>query len=348
MNKISVIIPVYNAEKYLSQCLSSVENQTLKDVEVIMINDGSKDHSLEIMQSYYSKIPNLNIINTINYGAGHARNIGLDLATGEYVKFLDADDCFPKKDILEKLYTISSYYDIDVLVGRYYTHFGRVNVSGFYNTLGQEKTGIVDLEQNKNYPFEEMPGIGDKIFKREFIGDIRFSEKRWEDLAFTPVLMADAKRLYFLDEVVYNYRMTIHNTSLNGCFHASNIFEFFDVYNDLKENFKKRKIFEKYKNELQELFSMHGHFDASYVPLWIDMDLEEKRNLLKYFITKLEIEYPLFREDQIVKNYYASHFMFLKLFQYAEKMSKKSQINTYPSNENIEKFISSCKVFQKK
>lgn len=350
IKKVSVIIPVYNAEKYLDECLMSVCGQTMNEMEVIIINDGSIDNSLEIVKTYTSIIPNLKVISTLNKGAGHARNIGLDNACGEFIKFLDADDKLPTSDTLEKLYSISSQYDIDVLVGKYYAHFGKMNLSGLYNTLGQEKSGIIDLEKNKSYPFEEMPGIGDKFFKRELIGNLRFSERKWEDLSFTPVLMADAKRLYFLNDIIYDYRMTIHNSSLNGCIHASNIFEFFDVYDDLKTNLKKRNIFQKYHEELLGLFSMHGHFDASYVPLWIDMKLEEKRNLLKYFIAKLEKEYPNFRNNEISKRYYDSHQIFFKLFKIVDQMARKSKMNIHIDTleEDIQKFVSNSKILVKK
>lgn len=350
MVKTSIIISMYNSEKRLEECLDSVENQSLKDIEVIAINDGSTDRTLEIVESYHDKLPNLTVLNSKNYGAGHARNMGLDIAKGEYIKFLDSDDELSSPIILEKLYDIATSTDSDVIVGKYYTHLGKINLSGAYNTLGREKSGLIDLEKDKDYPFEEMPGIGDKFFKRSHIKNLRFSDTKWEDLAFTPVLMADAKKLYFLNETVYNYRMRLNNTSISGCVFANDVFDFFKVFNNLEENFKQRGIKEKYDKELLGLFSMHGHFDATYVPLWVNMSIKEKSDLLKYFITKMENHYPNFREDPIVDKYYQTHKPFKTLFDVADKLSTKSKITV--NNDNIDTeindFINNSKSLTKK
>ena len=92
MPKVSVIIPVYNVEKYLKQCLDSVVNQTLKDIEIICVNDGSTDNSLEILEEYAQKDNRIIIISQENQGQSVARNIALEKATGEYVGFVDSDD----------------------------------------------------------------------------------------------------------------------------------------------------------------------------------------------------------------------------------------------------------------
>ena len=104
MPKISVIIPVYNVEKYLRECLDSVINQTLKDIEIICVNDGSTDSSMAILQEYSSKDARIVIINQENMGVGKARNIAIDRATGQFVCFVDSDDYYPTDDILETLY----------------------------------------------------------------------------------------------------------------------------------------------------------------------------------------------------------------------------------------------------
>lgn len=344
MVKVSVIIPMYNAEKYLKLCLDSVVNQSLNDIEVIAINDGSIDDTLKIAQSYCCKIPNFQILNSKNYGAGHARNMGLDVAKGEYIKFLDADDELSNEKTLELMYETASFYGSDLLIGKYYTHIGKVNLSGFYNTLGRETSGIVNLEQNRMYPFQEMPGIGDKLFRREHIGSIRFPETKWEDLAFTPVLMADAQNLYFLDETVYHYRMNLNNTSLRGCLFSHNIFEFFDVYNILKQNFVTRGIKEQFEQELLGFLSMHGHFDASYVPMWLNMGMCDKITFLKYFITKMEYYYPDFRQDKIANEYYRTHSLFKKLFQIADSMASNSKMEVDHLDQEIEQFVKKMKL----
>ena len=105
MPKVSVIIPVYNTAKDLKECLDSVISQTLDDIEIICINDGSPDNSLEILREYAQKDTRFVIIDQKNKGAGAARNIGISQAVGEFVAFMDADDKYPDNQVLEDLYS---------------------------------------------------------------------------------------------------------------------------------------------------------------------------------------------------------------------------------------------------
>ena len=102
--KISVIIPVYNVEKYLSECLDSIINQTLREIEVICVNDGSTDSSLSILKEYSSKDNRVKIIDKKNEGQGYARKVGLDIAKGEYILFCDSDDKYSSNNVFENLY----------------------------------------------------------------------------------------------------------------------------------------------------------------------------------------------------------------------------------------------------
>ena len=124
MTKISVIIPVYNVEKYLKECLNSVINQTLKDLEIICVNDGSIDNSLKIMKEYALKDPRIKILSQKNQGVSEARNFGIKNATGEYVAFLDADDCV-SLDFYEKLYTKAKETNSDIVVSEYMYRFNK-------------------------------------------------------------------------------------------------------------------------------------------------------------------------------------------------------------------------------
>ena len=103
MNKVSIIIPVYNVQKYLRKCLDSIVNQTFKNIEIIIINDGSSDNSLNICKEYSKKDKRINIINKHNEGVSKARNTGLLYATGEYISFIDSDD-WVEQNMIEELY----------------------------------------------------------------------------------------------------------------------------------------------------------------------------------------------------------------------------------------------------
>ena len=117
--KISVIIPIYNDEKYLEECVKSVMGQSLKEIEIICINDGSTDRSLEILKALSTDSPNIIIINQKNMGAGIARNNGINAARGKFVAFMDGDDYYPSEDVLECLYNTALKENTQVCRGSY-------------------------------------------------------------------------------------------------------------------------------------------------------------------------------------------------------------------------------------
>lgn len=130
MSKVSVIIPVYNTEKFLRKCLDSVCNQTLQDIEIICINDCSTDGSLEILREYAGKDNRIKLIELFeNGGAAKARNIGIDIAHGEYIGFVDSDD-FVDLDFYEKLYNKAVETGADAVKGVYkYSENGFIELS---------------------------------------------------------------------------------------------------------------------------------------------------------------------------------------------------------------------------
>ena len=154
---ISVIIPVYNSEKYLRKCLDSVINQTLKDLEIICVNDGSTDQSLEILNEYINVDNRITVINQDNLGAGAARNKGLEVAKGEYIHFLDADDWL-EPNAYELVYHHVKKSDtiIDIcmfLYKKYDNETGAINYVDLFYILGKEKIKITCFEENSSFLF---------------------------------------------------------------------------------------------------------------------------------------------------------------------------------------------------
>ena len=117
MSKVSIIVPVYNSEKYLKKCIQSIINQEEKDLEIILVDDKSKDRSLDIIESYKDKYPSqVKIVeNETNRGAGYSRNQGIEVATGEYIGFVDSDD-YIEKDMYSKLLELIEQKDSDIAV----------------------------------------------------------------------------------------------------------------------------------------------------------------------------------------------------------------------------------------
>ena len=142
--KISVIVPVFNAEKYLKMCLNSLVSQTLKNIEIICIDDGSTDNSLAILDKFKSKDDRIKIIKQKNYGVSMARNNGISEAQGEYIGFVDADD-WVDKDFFEKLYNAAQKYNADIATAGYYTR-GKILRSKKLNYKKEEK---ITIQQKK-------------------------------------------------------------------------------------------------------------------------------------------------------------------------------------------------------
>ena len=121
MIRVSVLVPIYNVEKFLPECLDSLVNQTLKDIEIICINDGSTDRSPQIIQEYAKKDKRIKVINKKNSGYGDSMNQGLKKAKGEYIGIVESDD-FIDLDAFEKFYKIAKKYDCDVVKSNFYEY----------------------------------------------------------------------------------------------------------------------------------------------------------------------------------------------------------------------------------
>ena len=220
--KVSVIVPVFNVEEYLSTSLDSILNQTLKDIEIICINDGSTDASLDILENYAKKDARIKIISKKNEGQGIARNIGLDNAQGEFIAFVDSDD-FIKEDMLEKSYKKSVSKNLDLVmykVSSFDNETHEINDNLWYYSLkcfdGFEKE-IFNNSDTKKFTHLISVTPFNKLYKRSFIekNNIRFPDKYiFEDEVFFYNVYLKAKRISLIDENLYYYR-TIETNYLN-------------------------------------------------------------------------------------------------------------------------------------
>ncbi|MDD3252705.1 MAG: glycosyltransferase family 2 protein [Lachnospiraceae bacterium] len=215
--KISIIIPIYNVEQYLSQCLESVITQTLYDIEIICVNDGTKDKSDEIVKEYLKHDNRIRYIEKENGGLSSARNAGIRLATGDYVLFLDSDDYITRnaceclyKEILETAPDIISF-------GAYcFPEYPEPGV-WLMNTLSPRKFRYEKFSEEAL--FEErgaFPFVWRQCFKREFINKnkLEFDEtiKFGEDLVFQFYAFPQAGSISFLDDRLYCYRWYRENS----------------------------------------------------------------------------------------------------------------------------------------
>ncbi len=213
MPKVSVIIPVYNVEKYLRECLDSVVNQTLQDIEIILINDGSTDLSLAICQEYAQKDDRIQVISQQNQGAGAARNAGIKIATGEYLSILDSADCFDLT-MLEKLYYKAVKDDLDITVCRS-QRLNEIDKSIITIDYAIEKKYLPNKEifnynDFNKYIFNTFVGWSwDKLYNRQFVmtNHLEFQELRsTNDMLFVFLSLVLAKRISIINDVLITHR----------------------------------------------------------------------------------------------------------------------------------------------
>lgn len=207
--KVSVVIPVYNMQKYLRDCLNSVVNQTLQEIEIIVINDGSIDNSLAICNEYAALDDRVIIHNKKNEGVATARNDGIKIARGKYIAFLDSDDMFSNANVLEKLYYLAINNSVSVAGGLRERLFQDGHIEKDTNTIlidGVEFKAN-ELTEYKDYQYDY--GYTCYIFSRQMIIDnkIFFPDySRFQDPPFFVQAMFAAKQFYMLNEHVYRYR----------------------------------------------------------------------------------------------------------------------------------------------
>lgn len=220
--KVSVIIPVYNAEKYLRNCLDSVVSQTLRDIEIICVDDGSTDNSLAILREYEKNDARVAVLHQSNINAGAARNNGFARATGEYLAFLDADDFF-KSDMLEKAYISAKSRAAEILVFRsdaFDMDSGSFMEQKFTvrERLLPEHRPFAGTDIKRDF-FKVFVGwTWDKLFLRSYVleNGLCFQEQRTtNDLYFTFVALAKSKRIMVLEDVLAHHRVHV-KTSLEA------------------------------------------------------------------------------------------------------------------------------------
>ncbi|WP_053360606.1 CDP-glycerol glycerophosphotransferase family protein [Bacillus sp. FJAT-27251] len=213
--KISVITPVFNVEEYIKETLDSLISQTLKDIEIIMIDDGSSDRSPEIIEEYALKYHNIVFIKQENAGPGQARNNGLEVARGEYISFLDSDDILPS-DALESMYNAAKDQKADVIIGMSLSfNKNETWFIGSHLNNGVYDPGEKDLVSNPGLLYSLGPC--NKLYHRSVVKDIRFPKdiKVTEDQPFVIEAFLKAHKIYTLDKIIYNYRSRDTETNLS-------------------------------------------------------------------------------------------------------------------------------------
>ena len=253
LTKISIIIPVFNTEKYLKECLDSVFSQSFKDFEVICINDGSTDNSRDILNEYASKYDCLHIIDQENSGLSASRNVGMDKAKGKYILFLDSDDIL-EESVLSETYVICEEKSLDLLIFKMIEFDDETRVRSKYDYFEMDllKSHVQDnvfcYEDAKDKLFRISVTAQGKLYKRELLEGIRFIQGIiFEDNPFFIELYLNAKRVYFYDKYLYLKRVR-SDSIIHSYFEKFS--DVITVYNIIHEIVKKYGIYDEVRHKL--------------------------------------------------------------------------------------------------
>lgn len=239
--KVSVIVPVYNVEKYIIKCLESVKRQSFDNFECLIIDDGSKDNSIELAEKYIKDDNRFKIYHKENGGLSDARNYGINLSKGEYLFFLDSDD-YIADTLLADAYQMAKKYDSDIVC------FDMMYVYEDCRDNGISSGGdfeVTSYQENKSLIFINN-SANNKLYKRTFLEDKRFIKGMWyEDLAVVPTWLARANNVSHVGKALYYY------VQRSGSISHSADERIFDIYKAIDMN---KKALDLSDNDLSDLY----------------------------------------------------------------------------------------------
>ena len=320
MPKFSIIIPVYNVEKYLKKCLDSIANQTYSDFEAICIYDSSSDNSLNILKEYAQKDSRFKYYIGDNKGVGVARNYALELAIGSYIGFVDSDD-WVELNWLQEVADKISKTNADLIEFNNYENFesdGREKVHKDKIHLNSNK--VFNFKINKKYLFGNHLAAWNKFVKRELVQEncIKFSEmRRSEDTIFSLKSKIFAKTIAYIDKPMYHYLIR-QNSSVHSI-SAQNM-QVIDCFFEIKDFLKEQKLFDNYKNEFYN--NALQTFYHAYISL--------PENLKSEFVNRIEDFFESRKYSKAVingkKTFLKQLFSVINIYEFGQKMGKQITI----------------------
>lgn len=341
MAKVSVIVPVYNGKKYINKCVNSILRQTFKDIEIILVDDGSTDNTLDILREYEKKFPNVKVISSINLGAGGARNIGLDASHGEYILFVDADD-FLREDMIEVLYKNAVSNDADIVRCGRCTYFENIKLDSYNSSYYNEYKKIINPKKEKDYVFNEMPTVWNKLIRRNLFDDIRFREHlKWEDGPVIRPITAKANKIVFLYDRMYMYRINLNNTTIRDFLYPTEkVLDVFTGLDDLKYNFKKIGLYSEFEQIIHDDAVFTSLLRVQNAGLWFKLSKEDRIKLTNALVNIIEVKYGDWKNNPPYLYYKSRNKFFNATMTYIEdkvldlSLRKENNLEKIYSNVN--------------
>lgn len=291
MPKVSVVVPIYNVEKYIKKCMDSLVNQTLQEIQIILVNDGSTDESGNIAKEYASKYTNKIIyLEKENGGLSDARNFGMRYAEGEYIAFLDSDD-YVENTMCEEMYNkaiqeVSDYVECDFVWE--YPDKTKKDKRNSYNNKKEMLTNVRVVAWNK-------------LIKREILekNNISFPKGlRYEDIEFT------YKLIPYLNKTSYVNKEFVHYVQRNNSIanvQNERTAEIFTIFDNIIKYYQEKNFYEEYKEELEYSYS-RILLCSSLKRICKIKDSKTRKKLIEETFEKLYQQFPLWKENKILNN----------------------------------------------
>ncbi|MGG2954223.1 glycosyltransferase family 2 protein [Geobacillus stearothermophilus] len=255
MTKVSVIIPAYNVESYIGRCLTSTVNQSLKEIEIIVINDGSTDNTLNVINKFCSLDNRIKVIDSKNNGVSAARNYGLSRSTGKYIFYIDADDWI-ETNALKEMYEVAEENNADIVIANAYIDYDNGKLVPY-----------IDGKLTCDEPLKDFlignirPSVSTKLYRRDLFtyNNIRHFEKIriGEDLLVNFFLILHAKKIIKIEKFFLHYiqrqKSAIHS-------YQESMYDIYIVLDKIEKFLKENNLYEKYKNEFFYLKYMHTYY----------------------------------------------------------------------------------------
>ncbi len=333
MKKVSVIVPAYNAEKHIANTIESLLKQTIDDFEIILVNDGSSDNTINILKKYEEKYDQIVVIDQKNSGPGGARNAGIKVASGEYIGFLDSDDT-QDKTMYENMYNKAKEKNYDMVVCDTTTVYPNKKVL--------VESGITKSTNDKNQIKKDMiysyAVIWNKIIKSEIVKKNLFSKKLWyEDVEFLYKLFPKVNSIGVINKSYCNYIQTEDSITYT---YNHKIYDLITVLDQIIEYYKKENLYDEFKNELEYSYVryLYGTFIRRIAKT---KNKKEYKKAVELAIKKVRDNFPDYKKNIYLnkkgaKNIYLKHFN--KLIAKIVFMFERNKMN-YEIQNKIENIL---------
>lgn len=291
MPKVSVVVPIYNVEKYIKKCMDSLVNQTLQEIQIIFVNDGSTDESGNIAKEYASKYPNKIIyLEKENGGLSDARNFGMRYAEGEYIAFLDSDD-YVENTMYEEMYNKALQENSDYVECDF--------VWEYPNKVKKDKR--IPYSNKKEMLTNVRVVAWNKLIKREILekNNISFPKGlRYEDIEFTYKLIPYLNKVSYVDKEFVHYVQ--RNNSIANVQNERTA-EIFTIFDNIIKYYQEKGFYEEYKEELEYSYS-RILLCSSLKRICKIKDSKTRKKLIEETFEKLYQQFPLWKENKILNN----------------------------------------------